>query len=77
VDELSSTLEGEVATIDEAVQGASGLTGLLSAGAAITTSLKAMGTAFSTTLQTVQSADAKGELQTALEDSPDCASITS
>jgi Flp pilus assembly protein TadD len=77
VDELSSTLEGEVATIDEAVQGASGLTGLLSAGATITTSLKAMGTAFSTTLQTVQSADAKGELQTALEDSPDCASITS
>jgi hypothetical protein len=77
VDELSSTLEGEVATIDEAVQGASGLTGLPSAFATITTSLTAMGTAFSTTLQTVRSADAKGELQTALEDSPDCASITS
>jgi hypothetical protein len=36
-----------------------------------------MGTALSSTYDTIANADAKDELQTALEDSPDCASITS
>lgn len=76
IDELSTTLESEVAKIETAVQDASGLAGLPSAIAAITTSLSAMATAFSTTLQTIESADAQGELQTALEDSPACADIT-
>jgi hypothetical protein len=75
LDELSSTLESEVATIDDAVEGASS-TGLPSAFGTFTTSLQAMGAAFSSTLDTLQSADAKGELQTALEDSPACADIS-
>jgi hypothetical protein len=77
VDELSTTLDTEVAKIYDAVDGASGLTGLPSAVSTITTSLTAMGTAFSSTFQSLENADVKGELQTALEDSPACANITS
>ncbi len=77
VDELSTTLESEVADIESAVDGVSGLTGLPSAISSITTSLSAMGTAFASTLQSLESADVKGELQTALEDSPACAEISS
>ena len=76
IDSLSTTLESEVTQIEDAAQGVSGLTSLPGAITSITTSLSAMGTAFSSTLDTIDSADAKGELQQALEDSPDCASIT-
>jgi hypothetical protein len=38
--------------------------------------LSAMATAFSDTLQTIQNADVNGELQKALQDSPECDSIT-
>ena len=76
IDELSTTLESEVANIQSAADGVSGLTGLPSAISSITTSLAAMGTAFASTLQALESADAKGELQTALEDSPACADIS-
>jgi hypothetical protein len=77
VDELSSTVESEVAKIESAANGVSGLAELPSAITSITTSLSAMSTAFSTTLQTIESADAKGELKTSLEDSPACADISS
>jgi hypothetical protein len=36
-----------------------------------------MATSFSTALTTVQNADVEGELQAALEDSPECADIPS
>ena len=76
LDELSTTLENEVADIESAADGVAGLTGLPSAISSITTSLAAMGTAFASTLQALESADVKGELQTALEDSPACANIS-
>ena len=76
IDELSTTLETEVAKIESAVDSASGLAELPSAISSITTSLSAMGTAFAATLDSLQSADAKGELQSALEDSPACAGIS-
>ena len=75
IDSLSSTLETQTAEIEEAADGVSGLTDLPGAITTITTSLSAMATAFSTTLTTVQDADVQGELQTALEDSPECAGI--
>src|SRR3990172_6105336 len=77
LDELSTTLEAEVANIESAVEGASGLTELPSAISSITTSLSAMGTAFPSPLQAPESADARGELQPALEASPACADISS
>ena len=77
VDELSTTLENEAAKIEETADGVSGLTDLPSAITTITTSLSAMATAFSDTLTTIQDADVEGELGSALEDSPDCAEISS
>ncbi len=77
VDDLSTTLETEVANIESAAQGASGLSGIPSAITSITASLSAMSTAFSSTLQSIESADSEDELRTALEDSPACADITS
>ncbi len=76
IDELSNTVDSEVAKIESAAEGVSGLTDLPSAISAITTSLSAMSTAFSSTLQTAESADVSGELRTALEDSPACANIS-
>ena len=77
LDTLSTTLDAETAQIQETAQGVTGITDLPSAITKISTSLSALGTAFSDTLQTIETADTKGELKTALEDSPDCADISS
>lgn len=77
VDELATTLETEMANIETAANDLSGLTGLPTAISSIAASLSAMSEAFSTTMQALESADAQGELQTALEDSPACADISS
>jgi hypothetical protein len=76
IDELATTLDTESSDIQSTVQGVSGLTSLPGALTSITTALKAMGTAFSSTLTTIQNNDAKGELQSALQDSPACANIS-
>jgi len=76
VDELATTLETEMANIETAANNVSGLTGLPSAISSITTSMSAMSQAFSSTMQTLESADGQGELQSALEASPACASIS-
>ena len=77
LDTLSTTLETESTSVEETVEGISGLTGIPSAITAVTASLSAMGTAFSTALQTIENADVESELQNALEESPECADITS
>jgi hypothetical protein len=76
IDQFASTLDTEVATIDDTAQGVSGLTDIPAAATSIKASLDTMHTAFSSTLQTIDSADAKQELQTAMEDSPACANIS-
>ena len=77
IDSLSTTLETETSGIQEAVGAVSGIIDIPGAITSITTSLSAMGTAFSSTLQTIDDADVSGELQAALEDSPECADISS
>jgi len=77
LDTLSTTLDAETAQIQETAQGVTSVTDLPSAITKISDSLSALGTAFSDTLQTIENADTKGELKTALEDSPDCADISS
>ena len=77
LDSLSTTLDTEAAEIEETVEGIAGLTEIPSAITTVTASLSAMGTAFSEALQAIDQADAGGELQTALEDSPECAGISS
>ena len=77
LDTLSDTLETESTEIQETAEGVSGLTELPSAITAITTSLSTMAMSFSNALTTIQNADVEGELQTALEDSPECAGVPS
>ena len=77
LDTLSTTLETESSAIEDTANGVSSITELASAAPKILSSLSALGTAFSQTLQTIDDADVSGELQTALEDSPECASISS
>jgi hypothetical protein len=77
VDNLSTTLENEAAKIDETANGVSGITELPSAITTISASLSAMATAFSDTMSTIQDADVEGELESALEDSPECDEISS
>ena len=77
LDTLSTTLDTETAQIQETAQGVTSITDVPSAITTISASLSALGTAFSNTLQTIENADTKGELKTALDDSPDCADISS
>lgn len=76
LESLSDTLDTESSQIQETADGVSGLTDLPNAITEITASLSAMGTAFSSALSTVQDADVGGEVQAALEDSPECAGIS-
>ena len=76
LDSLASTLEAESGEITDTVDGISSIADIPSAASTITASLSAMGAAFSETLQTIENADAQGELQAALEDSPECAGIS-
>ena len=77
LDDLSTTLESETAAIENTAEDVSGITDLPDAISKIAASLSALNTAFSQTLQTIDDADVNGELQTALEDSPECANISS
>lgn len=77
LDTASTTIESESADIEEAVDGISNLTDLPEALTTITSALSAMGTAAASVLQAMQAADVDGELQSALEDSPECAGVTS
>ena len=77
LDTLSTTLEDESSAIEDTANGVSNITELPSAITKISSSLAALGTAFSQTLQTIENADASGELRAALEDSPECADISS
>ena len=76
LDSLSSTIDDEVNTIQNTAQGVSNLTEIPGAASTITESLSALGSAFSNTLNTIDTADASGELQSALQDSPECKDIT-
>jgi len=75
LDELSTTLDDSVAEIEAATEGVSGLTDLPAAISTISTTLSAMGTAFSSTFQTIENADAQGELQDAFEQADSCSDI--
>jgi methyl-accepting chemotaxis protein len=77
LDSLSTTVETETAKIEETAQGVTGISSVPSAITQISASLSALTTAVSDTRQTIENADTKGELKTALEDSPDCADLSS
>src|SRR5262249_8399453 len=77
VDSLTTTLDDETAQIQDTANGVSSITDLPSAISKISTSLSSLSTAFSQTLQTIDNADASGELQSAIQDAPECSSLAS
>lgn len=76
IDDLASSLDAGVAEIETTVSGASGITEIPGAASDVLASLSAMSEAFSSTLTTISDADAKRELEDALEASPACSDIT-
>jgi ABC-type transporter Mla subunit MlaD len=77
IDDLSSTLETELDSIQTTLDDTSGITELPGAAQDILASLSAMSSAFATTLSTVEDADVQGELKDALESSSACDEVTS
>lgn len=77
IDDLSSTLETELDSIQATLDDTSGITGLPGAAQDVLASLSTMSSAFSTTLSTIEDADVQGELTDALESSPSCDQIGS
>lgn len=72
---LSSTIDTQGQKIDDAVSSASGVSGLLSAGATVSSSLSAMYAALSSTFQALDNADVKGEMKTAFDQANSCSSL--
>lgn len=77
VDTLASELETGVSEIEKAVEGISGITGIPSAISSLTATLTSMTQALSTALDTLESSDAKNELESAFREAPACDEITS
>ena len=76
VDELSTTVETEVDSIETAVGDVSSLADVPTAVTAATASIETMSTALSSTITTIKAADAQGEIRDAIDNSPDCANVT-
>jgi hypothetical protein len=77
LDELADTVDAEREEIRAAVDDADGLAGVADAVGTISTSISAMGTALQETLQALDTSDAGGELETALEEADSCDQLTS
>jgi len=75
LESLADTIDAEKTEIEDAAEGVSGLTDLPSAITSITTAFASMGTAFASTLQTIESGDAKGELEDAFQQADSCDEI--
>lgn len=76
IDELASTLETELETIQTTIDETSGITELPGAAQDVLDSLSTMSTAFTSTLTTIGDADVQGELEDALASSPACDDLT-
>ena len=77
LDQLSTSLQKGVTTIETTVEGMSGLKGALTAVPTVTATLATMGTEVKTTFTDLQGLDAKGELKSAFDSSSACNSLTS
>ena len=76
LDQLSTSLQQNVTTIENAVKGASGVSGVLTAVPTVTATFATMGTEVKTTFTDLQGLDAKGELKTAFTNSSACNTLT-
>ena len=76
IDQLATNLETSMQKITDAIDNASGTSGLVTAGTTIANTLTEMGNQVSTTGQQLESIDAQGELQDAFEQADSCAGLT-
>ena len=76
IDELATSLETSMQKITDAIDNASGASGLVTAGSTIATTLTEMGSQVSTTGQQLENIDAGGELQSAFEQTDSCSGLT-
>jgi len=76
VNQLSSEIQSDLTTIEDAVNGASGVSGVLNAVTVTKSTLSKAGTQVSDTLTGFQDLDAKGELEAAFKQSDSCKKLT-
>lgn len=76
VDELRSEIEADVTTIEDAVAGASGVAGVLSAVQVVKSTITDAVSQVSTTLTSFQDIDAKGEIEDAFRNAESCQALT-
>ena len=75
VDQLSTDLKAGVTKIEDALDGASGVAGIIAAAPVIVSTLTTMGTQVSSTIAGFESLDAKGELESAFKQSSSCSKL--
>jgi len=76
IDQLSTDIKADMKTIEDAVGGASGASGILSAVSVVSTTLVTAGNQISSTIAGFKDLDAKGELESALKQATSCQSLT-
>lgn len=76
IGQFSSELRTDTDSINKAVDDASGASGIFSAVSTISTTLMTMGKQVTSTLKTLEQLDAKGELQTAFQQSSSCKQLS-
>jgi len=77
VNQLAQQLTTGRKTIESAIQGASGTTGVLTAVSTVSSTLVTLSTGVSSTVTKLQQLDPKGELQQAFKDADSCAPLLS
>jgi hypothetical protein len=75
VSQLKTDIEADVKSIQDTVDAASGITGILKAVPSITATVSSAGSQISSTVTTLKGLDAKGELKSAFQQSSSCASL--
>lgn len=77
VDQLSSEIKAYIETIQNAVNDASGVSGILSAVTVIKDTITKAGTQVSSTITSLKDIDAKGELESAFTNASSCQNLSS
>ncbi len=72
VDQLSADLKADMTKIEDAVDGASGVSGILDAVTVISSTLQTAGNQVTSTITSLEDIDAKGELESAFKQSSSC-----
>jgi len=76
LDDLATTIQGNVDTIEKAADDASGASGALSAVSTISTTLSSMAAAVGSAFDDLQKLDAQGELEDAFRSASSCDDLT-